>query len=82
MYNHYLSEWNETFETTGEGLSYTLCSESLTKLKKREETLWLQEVDSIALQSYLRFIAEGFDRFFKKQNNHTHFKRRIPYSPI
>lgn len=76
VYNHYLSEWDALFESTGEGLTYNLCSESLTMLKKQEETIWLQEADSIALQSSVRFLADAFDRFFKKQAKHPQFKKK------
>lgn len=76
VYNHFLSEWNDLIETTGEGLSYNLCSENLTKLKKQEETAWLQEVDSIALQSSVRFLADSFDRFYKSLANPPKFKKK------
>jgi putative transposase len=48
VFNHFLSEWNQTYEDTGTGLSYATCSANLTALKKEADTLWLQEVDSIA----------------------------------
>ena len=54
VFNHFLSEWNKAYEQTGLGLNYCVCSAKLTSLKKVTETLWLQEVDSIALQSALR----------------------------
>src|SRR5699024_12842107 len=44
--------------------------------KKQEETIWLKEVDSIALQSSLRNLSDSFDRFFKKQNQYPCFKRQ------
>ena len=49
VFNHFLSEWNQCYEDSGKGLSYGACSASLTALKKETDTLWLQEVDSIAL---------------------------------
>lgn len=60
--------------TTGKGLSYNACSKQLTQLKK--ELAWLKEVDSIALQSSLRNLADSFDRFFKKQNQAPRFKSK------
>ena len=44
--------------------------------KKESETLWLQEVDSIALQSALRNLSDSFNRFFKKQNKAPRFKSK------
>jgi putative transposase len=66
----------KTYEDTGIGLSYGTCSANLTALKKEADTLWLQEVDSIALQSSLRNLSDSFDRFFKKQNSVPRFKSK------
>lgn len=74
VYNHFLNQWNETYKETGQGLSYGKCSAQLPTLKKQEETEWLKEVDSIALQSSLRNLSDSFDRFFKKQNKFPRFK--------
>lgn len=76
VYNHYLNLWDETYRETGRGLSYNTCSAALTSLKKEEDTIWLKEVDSIALQSALRNLTDGFDRFFKQQNQYPHFKSK------
>ncbi|WP_459783851.1 RNA-guided endonuclease TnpB family protein, partial [Alkalibacterium sp. s-m-22] len=76
IYNHFLNQWNETYKETGKGLSYGKCSAQLSSLKKQEETEWLKEVDSIALQSSLRNLSDSFDRFFKKQNKYPRFKSK------
>ncbi len=76
IYNHFLNQWNETYKETGKGLSYGKCSAQLPSLKKQEETEWLKEVDSIALQSSLRNLSDSFDRFFKKQNKYPRFKSK------
>ena len=76
VFNRFLSEWNKTYEDTGSGLNYCICSAKLTLLKKETETLWLQEVDSIALQSALRNLSDSFNRFFKKQNKPPRFKSK------
>src|SRR5699024_9858080 len=47
-----------------------------SSLKKQEETEWLKEVDSIALQSSLRNLSDSFDRFFKKQTKYPRFKSK------
>ncbi|MBC6973853.1 IS200/IS605 family element transposase accessory protein TnpB, partial [Bacillus sp. Xin] len=43
---------------------------------KQQDTLWLKEVDSIALQSTLKNLADAFSRFFKKQNDIPRFKSK------
>lgn len=76
IYNHFLNQWSEIYQETGKGLSYGACSAQLPTLKKQEETEWLKEVDSIALQSSLRNLSDSFDRFFKKQNKFPRFKSK------
>lgn len=76
VYNHFLNQWNETYKEKGEGLSYGNCSAQIPSLKKQEETEWLKEVDSIALQSSLRNLSDSFDRFFKKQTGYPRFKSK------
>lgn len=74
VFNHFLTEWNDSYKSTGKGLTYNSCSAKLTKLKKK--LAWLKEVDSIALQSSLKDLADSFNRFFKKQNNAPRFKSK------
>lgn len=38
--------------------------------------IWLKEVDSIALQSSLKNLADAYSRFFKKQNDAPRFKSK------
>ncbi len=74
VFNRFLGQWNDTYKETGNGLTYLSCSAELTQLKK--ELVWLKEVDSIALQSSLKNLADSFARFFKKQNNAPRFKSK------
>ncbi len=74
VFNHFLGQWNDTYKETGKRLTYNTCSAELTKLKK--ELVWLKEVDSIALQSSLKNLADSYSRFFKKQNNAPRFKSK------
>nr|WP_274361630.1 MULTISPECIES: IS200/IS605 family element RNA-guided endonuclease TnpB [unclassified Paenibacillus] len=72
VFNNFLAHWNESYEATGKGLSYNACATQLPSLKK--SLPWLKEVDSIALQSAVRHLADSFDRFFRKQNDAPRFK--------
>ncbi|OOR45458.1 IS200/IS605 family element RNA-guided endonuclease TnpB, partial [Bacillus pseudomycoides] len=76
VFNHFLTLWNDTYKETGKGLTYPSCSAELTQLKKKQDTIWLKEVDSIALQSTLKNLADAFSRFFKKQNDIPRFKSK------
>ncbi|WP_318617573.1 IS200/IS605 family element RNA-guided endonuclease TnpB [Sporosarcina sp. YIM B06819] len=74
VFNHFLDKWNHSYKETGKGLTYGTFSAGLPLLKK--ELSWLKEVDSIALQSSVRNLADSFDRFFKKQNKPPRFKSK------
>ncbi|PRO66867.1 IS200/IS605 family element RNA-guided endonuclease TnpB [Alkalicoccus urumqiensis] len=74
VFNHFLSAWNDTYERTGKGLTYHACSSQLPKIKKEYE--WLKEVDSIALQTSVKYLSDSFSRFFKKQNKARRFKSK------
>ena len=74
VFNHFLAKWNDTYKATGKGLTYNSCSSKLTQLKK--ELVWLKEVDSIAIQSSLKNLADAYSRFFKKQNDTPRFKSK------
>ena len=74
VFNHFLAIWDNTYKETGKGLTYNSCSAQLTQLKK--ELTWLKEVDSIAIQSSLKNLADAYSRFFKKQNDRPRFKSK------
>src|SRR5690625_88464 len=74
VFNRFLGQWNDRYKETGKGLTYNSCSAELTQLKK--ELVWLKEVDSIALQSSLKNLADSYARFFKKQNKAPRFKSK------
>ncbi|WP_431027576.1 IS200/IS605 family element RNA-guided endonuclease TnpB [Lysinibacillus sp. LZ02] len=74
VFNHFLAQWQDAYKETGKGLTYNTCSAQLTQLKKA--FVWLKEVDSIALQSSLKNLADAYTRFFQKQNNAPRFKSK------
>jgi putative transposase len=74
VFNHFLAKWNDAYKETGKGLTYNSCSSQLTQLKK--ELVWLKEVDSVAIQSSLKNLADAYSRFFKKQNKAPRFKSK------
>ncbi|MFZ3580018.1 IS200/IS605 family element RNA-guided endonuclease TnpB [Virgibacillus sp. DJP39] len=74
VFNHFLAKWNTTYRKTGKGLTYNICSSQLPQLKK--ELDWLKEVDSIAIQSSVKNLANSYSRFFKRQTNAPRFKSK------
>jgi putative transposase len=74
VFNHFLSLWDRVYKETGKGLTYGTCSAKLPTMKK--EFVWLKDVDSIAIQSSVRSLADAYTRFFKKQNSAPRFKSK------
>ncbi|HEF1906158.1 IS200/IS605 family element RNA-guided endonuclease TnpB [Bacillus cereus] len=74
VFNHFLSLWDHAYKETGQGLTYGTCSAKLPAMKKA--FVWLKEVDSIAIQSSVRNLADAYTRFFKKQNSAPRFKSK------
>ena len=72
-YNHFLEEKIKVFKETGRHLSYSKCCRMLTQLKKREDTVWLAEADSTALQQSLRNLDRAFDNFSKRRKQGVGF---------
>jgi putative transposase len=74
IFNHFLAKWNDTYQVTGRGLSYRVCSAELPFLKQSLE--WLKEVDSIAIQTSVKHLSDAYNRFFKRQNEPPRFKSK------
>ena len=67
-YNHFLEEKIKVYKETGHSLSYCKCSKMLTELKAQEDTAWLAEVDSTALQQSLRDLDRAYKNFFRSRS--------------
>lgn len=74
VYNYFLNERIIAYETAQETLGYAKCCTNLTQLKK--EVVWLNEVDSMALQQSLRDLDNAFKRFFKGDAGFPKFKSK------
>ena len=64
IYNYFLNLRNTCYLENKKSISRYDCIKMLPSLKKNPETEWLKEVDSIALQSSIEYLDEGFKRFF------------------
>ena len=75
VHNHFLEEKKRLLKETGKSLSYCKCSKMLTALKNQEDTAWLAEADSTALQQSLRNLDRAFDNFSKRRKQGVGFPR-------
>ena len=72
-YNHFLEEKIRAYKETKKHLNYSKCCRMLTQLKKQEDTAWLAEADSTALQQSLRNLDRAFENFSKRASKGVGF---------
>lgn len=70
IYNYYLARRIDAWKNRQETMNYYTCSADMTLLKKDSGHLWLQGVDSTALQSSLRDLDTAFQNFFHGLKSH------------
>ncbi|MGO1469939.1 MAG: IS200/IS605 family element RNA-guided endonuclease TnpB [Tissierella sp.] len=63
VYNHFLNQRIEIYESEGKSIGYTKQQNQLPKMKK--ELGWLKEVDSTSLQMSIRHLDRAFKNFFR-----------------
>lgn len=76
VWNYMLCMRRQELKLEGVFLGRSECSRILTELKEDEGHQWLNDVDSIALQTTLEYQLESWQRFFGKQGGRPHFKSR------
>ena len=67
VYNYFLNQRQEQYKEEGESDNYYAQAKALTELKKKEETAWLKEVNSQALQFALRNLETAYTNFFQRR---------------
>ena len=75
VHNHFLEEKIRFFKETGQPLKYGECSKMLTALKTQEDTAWLSEADSTALQQSLRNLEDAFKNFSERMHQGVGFPK-------
>ncbi len=76
VYNWALRERTDAYYQHGERLYYEGTAQRLVTLKKQEETVWLNEVSSVALQQSLRHLDKAFRNFFEGRADYPTFKKK------
>jgi putative transposase len=76
IYNHCLNLKTEIYQTEEKGISAYDLINRVTVLKKEEETKWLKEVNSQALQMSIKNLDTAFTNFFRKQTKYPKFKSK------
>ena len=76
VYNYFLNQRKEQYRLTGKSDNYYVQANTLTALKKQEETAWLKEVNAQTLQFAIRSLEAAFNNFFKKRAKFPNFKSK------
>ena len=76
IYNWALRLRSEAWRTEQKRINYYDTSKMLTVLKRQEETKWLSEVSSVAIQQALRHLQTAFLNFWAKRGRYPSFKKK------
>ena len=76
VYNHFLNERKEQYQKDKKSDNYYVQAKSLTELKKKEDYVWLKEVNSQTIQFALRSLDTAYINFFRGNAQFPNFKSR------
>ena len=76
VYNFALDWRSKAWSEQGERVSRRMTLDRLVELKAAQETQWLKEADSQALQQSVMHLDEAFKRLFKRQGRYPRFKSK------
>jgi putative transposase len=76
VYNYFLNERKQEYETNKQSINYNDNSKSLTELKKLGEYNWLKEINAQSLQQSLKQLEGAYNNFFKKRSKFPKFKSK------
>jgi putative transposase len=76
IYNYFLNERKNEYETNGNTLNYYDNAKALTELKKHNDYNWLKEINSQSLQYSLKSLDGAYQNFFKYKKGFPRFKSK------
>lgn len=76
VYNYFLNQKIEQYKETKKSDTFNAQSRKLTELKKKEDFLWLNEVNSQSSQNVLKNLDCAFQNFFKMKQGFPKFKSK------
>ena len=76
IYNYFLNERKEQYQKDKKSDNYYAQSKILTELKKKEDTIWLKEINSQSLQFALRSLDTAYVNFFRGNAKFPRFKSK------
>jgi putative transposase len=76
VYNHFLNERKNEYETNKNTINYYDNAKSLTELKKLDDYSWLNEINSQSLQDSLKNLETAYKNFFRFKKGFPKFKSK------
>jgi putative transposase len=76
IYNYFLNERKNEYETNKNTLNYYDNAKALTELKKHDDYNWLKEINSQSLQYSLKSLDGAYQNFFKYKKGFPRFKSK------
>lgn len=76
LYNYFLDYRQKEYAKGNKKVDYIITQAELTKLKKLDEYIWLNECGSQSLQMALRNLDSAYVSFFNKQGAYPKFKSK------
>ena len=76
VFNHFLDMRSTEYKENKKSLSYNKTAGLMALMKKEQETEWLKNADSMALQEALRNLDTAFQNFFHKTGRYPRFKSK------
>lgn len=76
VYNWALNMRIEAYQKDKARIGWVDICKRMTELKKQEDTVWLNEVSTMSLQSSIRNMDAAFTRFFREKKGFPKFKSK------
>lgn len=76
VYNWSLNMRIEAYQKDKTRIGWVDICKRMTELKKQEDTVWLNEVSTMSLQSSIRNMDAAFTRFFREKKGFPKFKSK------
>lgn len=76
VYNWALNMRIEAYQKDKTRIGWVDICKRMTELKKQEDTVWLNEVSTMSLQSSIRNMDAAFTRFFREKKGFPKFKSK------
>jgi len=76
VYNYFLQYKTDQYKKTKKSATWIQMSRELTKMKRLQEFVWLNQVSRQSVANSIKNLDVAFNSFFKKESKYPKFKKR------